>query len=110
MKRIAIIAIVGIVVIGLGYLVSQHESTLEVNNVASINKIVEKEIVEVSTLNKRIETAQSAAEQEIEASAQKAYRQAYDQAMLEIELAETSLFRSEIEDREKTLQANSKAY
>lgn len=41
MKRIATIAIVGIVVIGLGYLVSQQGSTLEVNNVATINKTVE---------------------------------------------------------------------
>lgn len=70
---------------------------------------IEKEVV-VSDLQKRIEEAQDAALDEIEAAAKSAYQRAYDQAMLEIELEVTSEFRGEIEEREKMLQASSTAY
>ena len=99
MKRIALVAIVAI---GLGI-----AATLLFPNVQTVTlpeKIVEVEKVEEkSELAQRVEDAQEAAKESIEAKAKAAYDAAVSQALKQIELEVTSAYRKEVQEKETAL-------
>lgn len=98
MRRIALAAIVAI---GLGAAIINFPS---VQTVTLPEKIVEVEKVEVkSELDQRVEDAQAAAKETIEAKAKAAYDAAVNQALKQIELEVTSAYRKEVQDKETQL-------
>jgi len=104
MKTLMIMAVVAVAIVGLAFY-QQKPTSYEANTV----EVVTNE-VRVSELASRIADSQEQAKAEVEAKAQTAYQSTYDQEMLEVELAETTKYRAEIEQREEELAKQSKNY
>lgn len=104
MKRIALL-IVGIVALGgvltFGPQMAKDRTTLYEAVEPPQTVEIEKE---VPTLEMRVKSAQEAELEATEAVAQVAYDEAFNQAMLEIELSVTAQYKDEIEAREIELE------
>lgn len=107
LKVSALIIVLGLVVIM--FMVSNLLSVpVEVKNEKQIVE-VEKEVV-VKELEARIKEAQNTAKNAIETKAQKAYDDAYGQAMKEVELEIVSAYKKEVEAIETSLSKEVGAY
>lgn len=105
MKRLAIVVIaVGVILGGITWY-----KPAEVEFVAQEPQIVEK-TVEVDTLEEAIKTAQNAKLSVIEASAQKAYDEEYNQEMKKVELEVVKAYNDKLGARQTQLEKETKTY
>lgn len=105
MKRLVIVVIVLAVILG-GIALSRKSSVTVVNNEP---QVVEKE-VQVDALEEAIKTAQNAKSSEIEAIAQKAHDEAYNQEMKKVELEVIKSFGQKLDARQIELEKETKTY
>ena len=96
---------IGVLLLGIGMMAREEQFEY----IKPDTQIVKEEVV-VSELETRIEEAKANARMEIEQEAQAAYDATFNQAMLEVELEETTKYRAEIESREIELRKQSKDY
>lgn len=108
MKNIFIVLLVVVIVAfgGINYL-NTHQKPMTVK--APEQKTVTETVIE-DALEKQIQEAITASSTDTENKAKKAYDDAKHQAEVEIKLAVTTKYRTQIEAKEKALQAESKAY
>ncbi len=99
MKRLAIVVIVLAVILG-GIALTR---TNKIEYVQNEPVVVEKE-VEVDALEEAIKTAQNAKSSEIEAIAQKAHDEAYNQEMKKVELEVIKSFGEKLDARQTELE------
>ena len=105
MKRLAIVVIVLAVILG-GIALTR---TNKIEYVQNEPVVVEKE-VEVDALEEAIKTAQNAKSSEIEAIAQKAHDEAYNQEMKKVELEVIKSFGEKLDARQTELEKETKVY
>ena len=106
MKRYASIVIVVALIFGGYYAVTKKSTVTVVNNEPTV---VEKE-VEVDALEEAIKTAQDAKSSEIEAIAQKAHDEAYNQEMKKVELEVVRAFTEKLDARQIELEKETKQF
>lgn len=113
MKTIVIaVGVITSVILALNYQpvsskIEKIFATEKYTQTSTATKVVEKE---VEALDARIKAAQEAKMEALKTAAQAAYDAAMKQGLLEIELEETTKYRSEIERREQELQKQTGAY
>jgi FKBP-type peptidyl-prolyl cis-trans isomerase 2 len=103
MKRLAIIAIVAVILGGIAVWFNSDS----VEYIQGETQIVEKE---VDVLEKAIVEAQEAKKVEIEATAQKAWQDAYDQEMKKVELEVLRSFGEKLDTRQTELEKETQQY
>lgn len=91
----------------LGGIALTKTSKIEVTN--NEPQVIEKP-VEVDALDNAIKTAQEGKIREIEASAQKAYDEAYNQEMKKVELEVIKSFNEKLDVRQTELEKETKVY
>lgn len=105
MKRLAIVVMIaGVILGGIAFL-----KTSKVVYVQNEPTVVEK-TVEVDALDEAIKSAQKGKLSEIEASAQKAYDEAYSQEMKKVELEVIRSFGEKLDARQVELEKETKIY
>jgi hypothetical protein len=105
MKYVIITGVV--VVVGLGVLMWGDLGKIEVINPEP--EVVEKE-VRVDALEEAVKDAQEAQRTEIEATAKRAYDEAYNQEMKKVELEVIKSFNEKLEVRQIELEKETKVY
>ncbi len=99
--------IIGVVILSIVGGLMYFPSKVEV--ITQEPQVVEKE-VEVDALEQSIKSAQDAKKAEIEATAQKAWQEAYDQEMKKVELEVIKKFNTQLNTRQIELEKETKEY
>lgn len=94
-----------VTLVGVGTYVMPSKTVVEMPEV----QVVEKE-VEVDALEQSIKSAQDAKKAEIEATANKAWQEAYDQEMKKVELEVIKKFNTQLNTRQIELEKETKEY
>ena len=94
-----------VTLVGVGTYVMPSKTIVEMPEV----QVVEKE-VEVDALEQSIKSAQDAKKAEIEATANKAWQEAYDQEMKKVELEVIKKFNTQLNTRQIELEKETKEY
>ncbi len=106
MKQLVIVVAV-LVFGGVAYFATTKTNTQ--TYIQNEPQVIEKE-VEVDALEEAIKTAQNAKSSEIEASAKKAYDEAYSQEMKKVELEVIKSFGEKLDARQIELEKETKTY
>lgn len=101
------IIIAGVVIVLGAVVFSQMSSTTEV--ITQEAEVLVEE-VEVDALEKSINDAQDAKKAEVEAIANKAWQEAYDQEMKKVELEVIKSFNAKLDTRQIELEKETKTY
>lgn len=94
-----------VTLVGVGTYFMPSKTVVEMPEV----QVVEKE-VEVDALEQSIKSAQDAKKAEIEATANKAWQEAYDQEMKKVELEVIKKFNTQLNTRQIELEKETKEY